>query len=142
MSIVNQAIQTSILNAPTGTQTVSLVVVDAAFPYSNFDSLVQTLTLGATTASGNLVVAVAGTPLTTIPASPKIVPRQIQSQPMTNDSYNQQIIAAYVQPQALSGILIILFLLFILITAFLGIMSVQTPTVFVSESIDWGKIEK
>lgn len=48
----------------------------------------------------------------------------------------------YIQPNALSGILIVLFMLFFLIMGILQLMAVQTPYVFVSESIDFGKIEK
>lgn len=66
----------------------------------------------------------------------------MQSYPMSDDSYNQQVIAQYVQPNAVSAILIMLSLLFVLLIGFMAIMSVQTPTVFVSESIDWGKVEK
>jgi hypothetical protein len=45
-------------------------------------------------------------------------------------------------PAVLSALLIALFILSILIFAFLQLMSVQTPEVFVTAGIDFGKIEK
>jgi hypothetical protein len=48
----------------------------------------------------------------------------------------------YLNPSVLSAILICLFILSILIFAFLQLMYVQTPEVFVNTSIDFGKIEK
>ena len=61
---------------------------------------------------------------------------------MTDDSYNQTIIAQYVYPNALNGILISLSMIFVLLVGFMCMMQVQTPVVFVNESIDWGKVEK
>jgi hypothetical protein len=48
----------------------------------------------------------------------------------------------YLMPNALIGILFMLFVVSILIFAFLSLMDVQTPTFFPTESIDFGKIEK
>jgi hypothetical protein len=33
-------------------------------------------------------------------------------------------------------------MIFILLVGFMGIMSVQSPSVFSAENIDWGKVEK
>jgi hypothetical protein len=48
----------------------------------------------------------------------------------------------FLTPAVLSALLIALFILSILIFAFLQLMSVQTPEVFVTAGIDFGKIEK
>ena len=48
----------------------------------------------------------------------------------------------FLTPAVLSALLISLFILSILIFAFLQLMYVQTPEVFVNTSIDFGKIEK
>lgn len=48
----------------------------------------------------------------------------------------------YLKPNALIGILFMLFVLSILLFAFLSLMEVQTPMFFPTESIDFGKIEK
>jgi hypothetical protein len=45
-------------------------------------------------------------------------------------------------PNLLIGLLFMLFILSILIFGFLLLMDVQTPYVFSSENIDFGKIEK
>jgi hypothetical protein len=51
-------------------------------------------------------------------------------------------IGQYLKPNALIGILFILFILSILLMGFLMLKDVQTPSFFPSESIDFGKIEK
>lgn len=51
-------------------------------------------------------------------------------------------IVKYLLPNALIGILFMLFVLSILIFGFLVLLSVQTPYSYPTESIDFGKIEK
>jgi hypothetical protein len=89
-----------------------------------------------------LVVAITGNQGLAL-SQAKVAPRiALTSQPMSDDSYNQTIIAQYVYPNALNGILISLSMIFVLLVGFMCMMQVQTPVVFVNESIDWGKVEK
>jgi hypothetical protein len=48
----------------------------------------------------------------------------------------------YLYPNTLTGILVSLFIVFVMIIAFLQLMAVQTPTYFPTDKIDFGKIEK
>jgi hypothetical protein len=51
-------------------------------------------------------------------------------------------VVTYIAPNGLIGILFMLGMFSIMIMGFLLLFYVQTPTVFTSESIDFGKIEK
>ena len=55
---------------------------------------------------------------------------------------NNRGIVNYLYPNTLSGILVMLFIAAIMVIGFLLIMSVQTPTYFPTDKIDFGKIEK
>ena len=48
----------------------------------------------------------------------------------------------YLFPNTLTGILVMLFIAFIMIVGFLQLMAVQTPIYFPTDKIDFGKIEK
>lgn len=139
---VAQSIKTQVQSVAQGTQTVSLIVVDQAVSYADFDTIAKTLINGEDQVSGSLVVAIAGNQGLAL-SQAKVAPRiALGSQPMSDDSYNQTIIAQYVYPNALNGILISLSMIFVLLVGFMCMMQVQTPVVFVNESIDWGKVEK
>ena len=63
---------------------------------------------------------------------------------LTNDTINSDTpkIVTYLYPNALVAILIMLFVVGILIFAFLLLWDVQTPLGFPTDKIDFGKIEK
>ena len=60
----------------------------------------------------------------------------------TAGNYTNLRINQFLTPNVLTGLLIAIFLFSILLIGFLMLFDVQTPTVFATTSIDFGKIEK
>jgi hypothetical protein len=112
-------------------------------PTGSLDSIVQTILKPAEGQDGNLLAVIAGAPSKTVSSDAALNLAELQSLQQTS-TYQDTTpgIMKYLLPNALIGILFMLFIVFILIFGFLCLMEVQTPQFFPSEGIDFGKIEK
>ena len=59
-----------------------------------------------------------------------------------NTNFTDVRINMYLTPNVLTGLMVSIFIFSILLMGFLMLFAVQTPTVFATQSIDFGKIEK
>jgi hypothetical protein len=131
---------------------ISLVLVSASVPNAQVDKVVKAIDEVAQAVDQKAVYVVAGS------VSANALPHTINLQEVdvtsTDDSqptptpvtavgdnyYNGPV--KYLFPNALIGLLIAGMIIFFLISGYLFLMSIQTPYVYPTESIDWGKLEK
>lgn len=122
-----------------------LVVVSETVSTSLLDAIIKDIETSATQVSSDTLMAVAGRESSKQLDEKLLTLAQLQSTDSTTIAAATTAvpgIATYLYPNLLIGILFMLFILSILIFSFLLLMDVQTPTVFSTENIDFGKIEK
>lgn len=125
---------------------VSLVLVSSSIPNSQVDDVVKAIDEAAQVVDQKAVYVVAGS------VDPNPLPQAINLQEVTatDDSLPPVKVGdnyfngptKYLYPNCLIGLLIAGMMLFFLISGYLFLMSIQTPYVYPTESIDWGKLEK
>ncbi len=136
MPTVSQALATD-LTASTATKKLSLVTVKETVPLAGLDNIVKSLVNSASSVDATTIAVLTGKQGVLIADLP---PKRDLKQ--SSGTGTPQVTAKYLFPQALSGIIIVLFMITFLLIGYLRLMDVQTPSVFTAETIDWGKIEK
>jgi len=99
-------------------------------------------------AISSYAMAIAGRAGSSLPQEPYVSLQQTESVSfpvLSTTPVSQgepQVTGKYLYPNTLTAILIMLFVVIIMIIAFLLLMDVQTPAYFPTAKIDFGKIEK
>lgn len=122
----------------------AIVTIAETVPTEALDAIIREIQTSAEAFDSKLLVVIAGkqSNIVTDDALSHFVNLAETQTTTTLKDANLTPIMKYLKPNALIAILFMLFILSILITAFLMLKDVQTPTFFPTESIDFGKIEK